>query len=179
MKKRKEEIYRVGYDQVFVADPEVIIENEIITSLSIMIKYKLFNIKLKDLEILFTGKETGIGKKSVWVESEPILHTKLTEAYITDFIICSFNKKIKNYIKVDILEEKLRKQGYRLEYEIDKYYKEIKESDTSSISVEISKEEFFKILKENSKKFNNSDNVPTQTTSCSKYPVLEEVINDL
>ena len=68
--------------------------------------------------------------------------------------------------------KELEKIGYRLEYEIDSYMKDILD-DTGLLAtpVEISKEEFCEIMKENLRLFDNLDNYPTQSTAFGTYEV--------
>lgn len=173
----EKKLYRIGYDQVFAADPAIQVEDKTITSLTLWLKYKLFDIKT-GLEILFTGEEQSIGKKGGWVVSEPILHLKLADAYISNFVECSFSEESENYIKVTIFEEELKKMGYRLEYEIADCSKDTEEIPGIAEGIEISEEEFFKILKENYKNFDNYENNSTQTSAYCRFPVLEEIKNE-
>ena len=84
--------------------------------------------------------------------------------------LCSFDKE--KLIDIKIKNKELEKIGYRLEYEIDSYMKDILD-DTGLLAtpVEISKEEFCEIMKENLRLFDNLDNYPTQSTAFGTYEV--------
>lgn len=146
-----EKQYRLGHEQLFLADPWLKLKNEVLAGLSVGIKYKLFDLKT-NLEIPFT-------------------HEK--EYYNHDFVNCSFNKNYEGYIKLDeISKEELAQFGYRLEYEIEKYFKEVFCDSSSSKPVNITKEEFYKILTENLSYFDNECNTKgTQFCSTVLYPI--------
>lgn len=173
-----EKIYRLGYDQLFLADPEVKIENKGIKALSVMIQYQLFDIE-NNLEILFYGEgDQNIGKKIGYYSDEiGIPHMQLEDVFISNFIECSFDKDSKNYIKIIILEEDLKNRGYSLKYRIVEYSKDIDENGIS-IPIKISEEEFNKIMKENLKNFDNANNKLTQSTAYEIFPVLEKIKNE-
>ncbi|WP_462355090.1 hypothetical protein [Fusobacterium ulcerans] len=101
----------------------------------------------------------------------PFTHEK--EYYNHDFVNCSFNKNYEGYIKLDeINKEELAQFGYRLEYEIEKYFKEVFCDSSSSKPVNITKEEFYKILTENLSYFDNECNTKgTQFCSTVLYPI--------
>lgn len=174
-------IYRLGYDQLFLADPKVEIENETITALSILLQYKLYDIE-NDLEILFTGEDLegqSIGKEiGCYSDEVGVPHRQLDDVFISNFIECSFDKYSKNYIKMVVLEEKLKNRGYRLEYKIAEYYKDIDENGIS-IPTKIFKEDFIKIMEENLNNFDNTNNKPTQSTSYETFLILEEKKNEI
>ncbi|ASC02215.1 hypothetical protein CBG50_02150 [Fusobacterium polymorphum] len=150
--------FRLGYDQVFLPKNNFIYNNEKIGSLSIMIKYKLFN-KKQGNEILFLAEKSN-------EVNEAIAEKK----YIFSYVKCSFDKE--KLIDIKIKNKELEKIGYRLEYEIDSYMKDILD-DTGLLAtpVEISKEEFCEIMKENLRLFDNLDNYPTQSTAFGTYEV--------
>lgn len=177
----EQKIYRLGYDQLFLASPEVRKGNETITALSILLQYKLYDIE-NDLEILFAGEDLenqSIGKEMGWYSEEAgIPHRQLDDVFISNFIECSLDKYSKNYIKINILEDKLKNRGYRLEYEIAEYYKDMDEKGIS-IPIKISKEEFINIMKENLNNFDNKNNKPTQSTSYETFLILEETKNEI
>lgn len=172
-------IYRLGYDQIFLADPEVKIEDDTITALSVMIQYQLFDIE-SNLEILFYGEDDqSIGKKIGYYSDEiGIPHMQLEDVFISNFIECSFDKYSKNRIKIITLEEELKKRGYRLKYRIAEYFKEI-DKNGISIPTIISEEEFNKIMEENLIKFDNGSNKPTQSTAYESFSILEEIKNEI
>lgn len=163
----EQKIYRLGYDQLFLADPKIKIENETITALSIMIQYELFDIE-NNLEILFYGEgleDQSIGKEMGGYSDEiGIPHRQLDNVFLSNFVECSFNRNLKNYMKIIILEDELKKRGFSLKYKIAQYHKDIEEKGIS-IPTKISKEDFIKIMKENLENFNNKNNKPTQSTA--------------
>ena len=94
---------------------------------------------------------------------------------MSDFLKCSFDKNYEGYVKFEIInEEKLKQWGYRLEYKISSYSKDIFINERCSFAEpkEITKEEFYKILSENVKNFDNRDNtLGTQSCSYVTYPI--------
>lgn len=177
----EQKIYRLGYDQLFLASPEVRKGSETITALSILLQYQLFDIET-NLEILFYGvnlEDQSIGKKiGCYSDEIGLPHIQLDDVFISNFIECSFDKYLKNYIKMVVLEEKLKNRGYRLEYKIAEYYKDIDENGIS-IPTKIFKEDFIKIMEENLNNFDNTNNKPTQSTSYETFLILEEKKNEI
>ena len=94
---------------------------------------------------------------------------------MSDFLKCSFDKNYEGYIKFEEIDkEKLKLWGYRMEYEISSYSKDIFINERCSCAEpkEISKEEFYKILSENIRNFDNTDNTLwAQTCSYIAYPI--------
>ncbi|MGL5209391.1 hypothetical protein [Cetobacterium sp.] len=155
--------YRLGYDQIFLAHPSIKLGNELLTGLSITIKYKLFDLNT-NLEISFPDKDQPIGKGVKYI-SEDGKYAEIGNYYMSNFLKCSFDKDYEGYIKLkEINKEKLKQMGYRLEYEISSYYKDV--YTVCSEPENISKEEFYKILNENISNFDNIDNI-LGTQSCS------------
>lgn len=152
----------VRYEQIFLVNPEFINNNEKIGALSIFIKCKLYSLKTKE-EVVFEM-------------DKPILTRDNKNLYIynfSDFIECSFDKNEENLIKIIIKEEELKRLGYKIEYTISEYSKDISgncfiDDDSGDIydPTEISREEFFEILKNNKENFDIRDNKPTQCVSC-------------
>lgn len=165
-----EKKYRLGYDQVFLAHPSIKMGNEVLGGVTLDIQYKLFDIK-SGLEISFTEKDQSIGK-GVQSISE---YAEIEDYYMSDFLKCSFDKNYEGYVKFEIInEEKLKQWGYRLEYKISSYSKDIFINERCSFAEpeNISKEEFYKILSENVKNFDNRDNtLGTQSCSYVTYPI--------
>ena len=149
--------YRLGYDQVFLAHPAIKLGNELLAGLSITIKYKLFDLNT-NLEIPFLDKDQSIGKGVKYI-SEDGKYAEIGDYYMSNFLKCSFDKDYEGYVKFEeINKEILEQMGYRLEYEISSYDKDVYTNDSCicSESENISKEEFYKILSENIKNFDNS-----------------------
>lgn len=166
-----EKKYRLGYDRVFSAHPTIKKENELIASLSIYIKYKLFDMKFSNFEIAFSKEDQAIGKGVRYISE----YAEIGDYYMSDFLKCSFDKNYEGYIKFEEIDkEKLKLWGYRMEYEISSYSKDIFINERCSCAEpkEISKEEFYKILSENIRNFDNTDNTLwAQTCSYIAYPI--------
>ena len=169
-----EKKYRLGYDQVFLAHPSIKLGNELLAGLSITIKYKLFDLNT-NLEIPFPDKDQPIGKGVKYISKDG-KYAEIGDYYMSNFLKCSFDKDYEGYVKFEeINKEKLEQMGYRLEYEISSYDKDVYTNDSCicSESENISKEEFYKILSENIKNFDNIDNT-RGTQSCSYVTYLIE-----
>ncbi len=161
--------YRLGYDESFSADPLIKLGNETLFGVLIFIKYRLFDLNT-GFEIAFDEEEQAIGIK-VRSFSE---YAELGGIYMNDFIDCTLNEDSPDFIEIkEIDKEKLQQLGYRLEYEIASYYKEIVINEALGEPVEITKEEFCKILKENISNFNGLNTV-SDSCSCKTYPIKEE-----
>lgn len=184
--------YRLGYDECLVASP-IISKNNIIIGLSLIIKYKLYDIKT-DVEILFNKKDQSIGKQiSSFFDNGNSTYADLKEIYLNDFLVCSFNKTKDNYLDFKLVNlKKLKQMGFRLEYEIESFYKDILvDFKTDRIILEeeynilnknnnfipcgkpekITEEEFYNIIKNNIENFDNYDNQITQSTSYKLFLV--------
>lgn len=172
--------YRLGYDQVFLAHPAIKLGNELLAGLSITIKYKLFDLNT-NLEIPFPDKDQSIGKGVKYI-SEDGKYAEIGDYYMSNFLKCSFDKDYEGYVKFEeINKEILEQMGYRLEYEISSYDKDVYTNDSCicSESENISKEEFYKILSENISNFDNIDNtLGTQSCSYTTYPIEEDKENE-
>ncbi len=178
-----EKKYRLGYDNVLLAHPPIEKEKELILGLSLMIKYRLYDIE-SDLEILFDEKEQDIGKKVSYIFAYGnSTYADLGGWYLSDFLECSFDKNSSNYLTFKMVNtEKLRQMGFRLEYEIVKYHKDILVEPINfenqilpcAEPQEITKEEFYDIIKNNIENFDNEDNEIAQSTSYEIFLVEEE-----
>ncbi len=161
--------YRLGYDENFSADPLIELESETLFGVSIFIKYRLVDLET-GFEIAFDEEEQAIGVKVRSISE----YAELGGIYMNDFIDCSLNMDSPDFIEIkEIDKEKLQQLGYRLEYEIASYYKEIVINEALGEPVEITKEEFYKILKENISNF-DSLNARSQSCSYKTYPIEEE-----
>lgn len=175
-----EKKYRLGYDNVLIAHPSIKEENKLIVGLALMIKYRLYDIE-NDLEIIFDEKEHDIGKKVSYIYSYGnSTYADLRGWYLSDFLECSFDKNSSNYLKFEMVNtEKLEQMGFRLEYEIVKYHKDILgEPITFEDKIlpcaepqEITEKEFYDIIKNNIKNFDNEDNEIAQSTSYELFLV--------
>lgn len=165
MKKK----YRLGYDYLFLSHPAIKVGNREIGYIALNVKFKLFYVD-SNIEILFDTDEDQIIGKVIHCD----LKDSISNCYMSEFLKCSFDKKCKKYIKFEeINKEILKELGYLIEYEIDSYSMGVF-TDTSHIlteSEEISEEEFYRILTENFKNFDNIDNAKAQTCSYTAYPV--------
>lgn len=142
---------RIAYDKLFLAHPTFLYKNEMIGGLSIYLKYEIISLK--------TGKE-------VFSEDLLLLDKKNRVIHIGHFIKCLFDEK--ELVKITI-DKELEERGYKVKVSIDSYTKEMDFGFLESVFIE--KEEFFDILENNKKYFNNEDNKPTQNTS---YYLIEE-----
>ena len=191
------EYVRLGYRQKFVPKKFILkYGSEKIKNLSVMIKYRLYS-KKTGLEILFEKNKDYINdsikieisenvsenvsenaNENVSENKEFIFQT-LKKKVITDFINCSFDKK--NLINIVINEKELADLGYKLEYEIIYYFKNVlddKKINEEFVLTLISKNEFEKIIKENIEEFDNSNNYPTQTIGFEIYDKKEILENE-
>ncbi len=90
---------------------------------------------------------------------------------MNNFIDCSLNMDSPDFIEIkEKNKEKLQQLGYRLEYEIASYHKDVVINESLGEPVEITKEEFSKILKENSSSFDGWDSI-SQNCSYETYPI--------
>ena len=141
---------------MFLAIPSVSSENEFLGSVSLMIQFKLFNLN--------TGKEISFPEKHSDFPPDLLGH----DFYMNSFVKCSFDEESPNCIKMEERDqEALKILGYKIEFEVVDYYKEVGfDIDCCYVESEaISEEEFFLILKKYKDNFNNSDNKSTQSVA--------------
>lgn len=182
-----EKKYRLGYDNVLLAHPPIEKGKELILGLALMIKYRLYDIE-SGLEILFNKKDQDIGKKVSYIFAYGnSTYADLGGWYLSNFLACSFDKNSNNYLTFKMVNTEILKQmGFRLEYEIVAYYKDILgEPITFENQIlpcaepqEITKEEFYDIIKNNIENFDNEDNKIAQSTSYGAFLVEEENIEN-
>ena len=182
-----EKKYRLGYDNVLLAHPPIEKGKELILGLALMIKYRLYDIE-SGLEILFNKKDQDIGKKVSYIFAYGnSTYADLGGWYLSNFLACSFDKNSNNYLTFKMVNTEILKQmGFRLEYEIVAYYKDILgEPITFENQIlpcaepqEIKKEEFYDIIKNNIENFDNEDNKIAQSTSYGAFLVEEENIEN-
>jgi outer membrane protease len=160
--------YRLGYDEVFSADPLIKLGSETLFGVSIFIKYRLFDLNT-GFEIAFDEEEQAIGIKVRSISD----YAELGGIYMNDFIDCTLNIDFPDFIRIKKIDkEKLKQLGYRLEYEIASYHKDVVVNEYLGEPVEITKEEFYRILKENISNFDSLDSA-SQSCSCKTYPIEE------
>lgn len=185
------EYVRLGYRQKFVPQKFLLkYGSEKIKNLSIMIKYRLYS-KKTGFEILFEKNKNyindsikidiseNVSENENANENKEFTFQTLKKKVITDFINCSFDKK--NLINIVVNEKELADLGYKLEYEIIYYFKNVlddKKINEEFVLTLISKDEFEKIIKENIEEFDNSNNYPTQTTGFEIYDKKEILENE-
>ena len=93
---------------------------------------------------------------------------------MNDFVSCTLDIDSPDLIRItEVNIEKLQQLGYRLEYEIASYHKEVGVTESLGEPIEITKEEFSKILKENSTSFDGWESTP-QSCSYKTYPIENE-----
>jgi len=176
------EYVRLGYDQIFLIKKYFLkYNNEKIKSLSVMLKYHLYS-KETGLEILFEKNENYIDDTikieigGVSETSEGVTIQNLKRKTITDFVSCFFHKE--ELINIVVNEKELADLGYRLEYEIVNYFKDLLKNGTV-VPTQISKDEFYKIMKTNIDEFDNSNNYPTQTVGFEVFDKKEKNFFDI
>ena len=136
--------YRLENIYYFMVNDDFLYNEEIIGGTAISLKYKIYKIK-DNKEFLFKSdneefEEQSIGENGIYIHS---------------YVKCYFNRD--KIISIIIDKKGLEKIGFRVEYEIEGYSKIIKNQ-----LVEVSMEEFYKIMKENTELFDISGNSPTQ-----------------
>ena len=187
------EKYRLGYDKCLIIYSPIITEKNIIIGLTLIIKYKLYDIET-NVEILFEENNQSIGKEiSSFFDDGNSIYADLKEIYLDNFLVCSFNKNKDNYLDFKLINlKKLEQMGFRLEYEIESFYKDILvDNKTERIILEeeynilnknnnfifcgkptkITEEEFYDIIKNNIENFDNEDNKVIQSTSYQLFLV--------
>ena len=136
--------YRLENIYYFMVNDDFLYNEEIIGGTAISLKYKIYKIK-DNKEFLFKSDNEELEEQCIganWI-------------YIHSYVKCYFNRD--KIISIIIDKKGLEKIGFRVEYEIEGYFKIIKNK-----LVEVSMEEFCKIMKENTELFDISGNSPTQ-----------------
>lgn len=164
-------LFRIGYNQVFLPKNDFLYKGKTIGSMSIVIKYKIFNI-VDNTEYFFTDDE----KEEIGFYFDK---KEVHKVHIINFVTCNFSKE--KIIDININHKYLNNIGYKLEYEIVKYSKDIviynKKIGEILEPETIDKEEFFEIIRGNISLFDNLDNYPTQNCSYMIFEVPVEDVN--
>lgn len=143
--------YRFCYDYLFVPSTNILIENKIITGLSIYVK---FNVYLNGKELFFTSEDDMLFA----IDS---CHKK----YLHNLIHCIYNKEsMFEFLPTPMLKY-AENRGYMISYEIASYYWNVEVNDGFSQTELISKKQFEDVFRNNIDSFDNSDNYPAQTLS--------------
>ena len=140
--------YRLEYIYYFMVNDDFLYNEEIIGGTAISLKYKIYKIK----EFLFKS------------DSEELQEQCIGANYIYSYVKCYFNRD--KIINIIIDEKGLEKIGFRVEYEINGYSKLVKNQ-----LIEISKDEFCRIMKENIELFDISGNSPAQVIGYAAYEI--------
>jgi len=136
--------YRLENIYYFMVNDDFLYNEEIIGGTAISLKYKIYKIK-DNKEFLFKSDNEELEEQCIGANG----------IYIHSYVKCYFNRD--KIISIIIDKKGLEKIGFRVEYEIEGYSKIIKNQ-----LVEVSMEEFYKIMKENTELFDISGNSPTQ-----------------
>lgn len=143
--------YRLEYIYYFMVNDDFLYNEEIIGGTAISLKYKIYKIK-DNKEFLFKS------------DSEELQEQCIGANYIYSYVKCYFNRD--KIINIIIDEKGLEKIGFRVEYEINGYSKLVKNQ-----LIEISKDEFCRIMKENIELFDISGNSPAQVIGYAAYEI--------
>ena len=137
-------LYRQENIYFFMVNNDFSYNEEIIGGTAISLKYKIYRIK-DNTEFLFKSDNEELEEQSIGANG----------VYIHSYVKCYFDKE--EVINIIIDEKGLEKIGFKVEYEIEGYSKLVKNQLN-----EISKEEFYRIMKENIELFDISGNNPSQ-----------------
>lgn len=153
--------HRICYDFLFLAHDPIETKEEIISGLSIMVMFKLFDQSGK--EILFDSK----------TQDEILLDQLPTgRVYACDLVKCSYDPKA--VVKIEAKNKWIKElfgDSLTIDWEIIRYQKDVMIASNTAEQREITKEEFMKIAKTYSDRFNNSDNQNAQTTAFMKAKI--------
>jgi hypothetical protein len=145
--------YRLEYIYYFMINDDFLYNEEIIGGTAISLKYKIYKIK-DNKEFLFKSDNEELEEQCIGANG----------IYIHSYVKCYFDEE--KVINIVVDEKGLEEIGFRVEYEIEGYSKIIKNQ-----LVEVSMEEFCKIMKENTELFDISGNSPTQVIGYVAYEI--------
>lgn len=148
-------LYRQSNTYFFMLINEFLYNEKLIEGMAISLKYKIYKIK-DNTEFLFKSDDEELIEQSIGANG----------IYIRSYVKCYFDKE--KVINIIIDEKGLEKIGFRVEYEIDGYFKLIKNELT-----QVSKKLFYKIMKEGIELelFDISGNKPTQVIGYTAYEI--------
>ncbi|WP_437834547.1 hypothetical protein ACQRXC_29135 (plasmid) [Niallia taxi] len=142
--------YRIGYDNIFVAKESFMYKKDYIGSMSFDLLFKVYDEK--GSEKLFEDEEL--------IEME-LQFKNGNSCYLTDLVRCSFDNE--NIIKFNPNFPLLKESGYKVDWEIHRYWKDIDNGVFQS--EEIPESEFKDIIIKNKHLFDNLDNHSAQSTA--------------
>lgn len=145
--------FRLENIYYFMVNNDFLYDEEIIGGTAISLRYKIYRIK-DNTEFLFKSDNEELKEQSIGANG----------IYIHSYVKCYFDRE--KVINIIIDEKGLEKIGLRVEYKIDGYSKLVKNE-----LIEISKEKFYRIMKENIELFNISGNNPTQVIGYAAYEI--------
>lgn len=148
-------LYRQSNTYFFMLINEFLYNGKLIEGMAISLKYKIYKIK-DNTEFLFKSDDEELIEQSIGANG----------IYIHSYVKCYFDKE--KVINIIIDEKGLEKIGFRVEYEIDGYFKLIKNE-----LIQVSKKLFYKIMKEGIELelFDISGNKPTQVIGYTAYEI--------
>jgi len=149
-KPKKLKKYRMGYDNILVAKRSFIYKNDYIGSMSFNLLFKVYDDE---------------GNEKLF-ESEELIEQYLEfkngiSCSLSNLVSCSFDNK--TIIKFNPNVPLLKESGYKVEWEIDSYWKDIDKGVFQS--EEITESEFMDIINSNKELFDNSNNYSAQSTA--------------
>ena len=145
--------YRLENIYYFMVNDDFLYNEEIIGGTAISLKYKIYKIK-DNKEFLFKSDNEELEEQCIGANG----------IYIHSYVKYYFNRD--KIINIIIDKKGLEKIGFRVEYEINGYFKLLKNQ-----LIEISKDEFCRIMKENIELFDISGNSPAQVIGYAAYEI--------
>ena len=145
--------YRLENIYYFMVNDDFLYNEEIRGGTAISLKYKIYKIKYNK-EFLFKSDNEELEEQCIGANG----------IYIHSYVKYYFNRD--KIINIIIDKKGLEKIGFRVEYEINGYFKLVKNQ-----LIEISKDEFCRIMKENIELFDISGNSPAQVIGYAAYEI--------
>ena len=145
--------YRLENIYYFMVNDDFLYNEEIIGGTAISLKHKIYKIK-DNKEFLFKSDNEELEEQCIGANG----------IYIHSYVKYYFNRD--KIINIIIDKKGLEKIGFRVEYEINGYSKLVKNQ-----LIEISKDEFCRIMKENIELFDISGNSPAQVIGYAAYEI--------
>ncbi|EDT15815.1 TPA: hypothetical protein I9080_002141 [Clostridium perfringens] len=170
--KRPTVKYRLGYDYVFLPKKKFTYKNDLISSMSIIVLFKIFDTQGN--EILFETKDNDL-------KEQPLKLRDGQYCYLNELFDCCFDKdQFKESNTLNFIPTiKLFKSGCAAVYSpIVGYTKDICTGNWMSEEIPIDKEEFTDIILSNLDLFDVTDNKPAQSTSYITEKVSKEGVHD-
>lgn len=146
-------LYRQSNTYFFMLIEEFLYNGKLIEGMAISLKYKIYKIK-DNTEFLFKSNDEELSEQSIGANG----------IYIHSYVKCYFDEE--KVINIVVDEKGLEEIGFRVEYEIDGYFKLIKNE-----LFQISKKLFYKIIKEGIELFDISGNKPAQVIGYTAHRI--------